>query len=133
MSLFTTSFFVLQSCHSDQLLAGRFCVSTSAEGCCYHQHICLLDLTIFVLLVWFGFKDILISLPSFQFFSSCGETLRVPSTTDQENQREICQVPTWSGFNQQKSWPGINHQRDYWLVSYIPERCVYIFFHYKLL
>lgn len=44
VSLFTTSFFVLQSCYSDQLLAGRFCVSTSAQGGCCHQYIRLLDL-----------------------------------------------------------------------------------------
>lgn len=43
VSLFTTSFFVLQSCYSDQLLAGRFCVSTCAEGCCWlawFDHFC---------------------------------------------------------------------------------------------
>lgn len=32
VSLFTTSFFVLQSRYSDQLLASRFCVSTLLQG-----------------------------------------------------------------------------------------------------
>lgn len=91
LCLFTTSFFVLQSCYSDQLLAGRFCVSTSAEGCCCRQHIRLLILKL--LFVLFCFKDILISFVSFWFISSLDKTLRVPLTTDQESQTKVFRSP----------------------------------------